>query len=78
VTFDSANFRSRFTEEAQAVERKLEAIVGAYHWDRSDPETDYYNERFHRDIRITEDKSEWKKMEAAKVAAARQSEGARV
>ena len=78
VTFDSANFRSRFTEEAQAVERKLEAIVGAYHWDRSDPETDYYNERFHRDIRLTEDKSEWKRMEAAKVAAARQSEGARV
>ncbi len=78
ATFDSANFRSRFTEEAQAVERKLEGIVGAYHWDRSDPETDYYNERFHRDIRITEDKSEWKRMEAAKVAAARQSEGARV
>jgi hypothetical protein len=75
VTFDSARHRSRFTPEAQAVERKLEAIVGAYHWDRSDPSTDYYNERFHKDVRITEDKAEWQKMEAAKVAAARAAEG---
>jgi len=75
ATFDSAHFRSRFTPEAQAVERKLEAIVGAYHWDRSDSMTDYYDEAFHRDIRITEDKAEWQRMEAAKVAAARAAEG---
>ena len=37
--------------------------------------TDYYDEAFHRDIRITDDKTEWKKMEAAKVAAARVAEG---
>ena len=74
ATFDSAHFRSRFTPEAQAVERKLEAIVNAYHWDRSDSMTDYYNERFAKDVRLTEDKSKWQKVEAAKVAAARARE----
>jgi len=74
ATFDSAHFRSRFTAEAQAVERKLEAIVNAYHWDRSDSMTDYYNERFAKDVRITEDKGEWQRTEAAKVAAARAAE----
>ena len=74
VTFDSARFRSRFTPEAQAVERKLNAIVGAYHWDRSDSSTDYYDERFARHVNITEDKAEWKKVEAAKIAAARAAE----
>ena len=75
VTFDSANHRSRLTPEAQAVERKLNAIVDAYHWDRSDSMTDYYNERFAKDVRLTEDKAEWQKLEAAKVAAARAAEG---
>ncbi len=50
--FDSARFRSRFTPDAEAVERKLEEIVSAYHWDRSDPQSDYYNARFHKDIRL--------------------------
>jgi hypothetical protein len=75
LTFDSANFRSRFTTEAQEVDRKLTAIVDAYHWDRSDPVTDYYNERFAKDVRLTEDKSEWQKLEAAKVTAANVAEG---
>jgi hypothetical protein len=75
VTFDSAHFRSRFTPQAQEVERKLNAIVSAYHWDRSDSSTDYYDERFARHVNITEDGGEWKKVEAAKVAAARAAEG---
>ena len=74
ATFDSANHRSRFTPEAQKVEQRLSAIVAAYHWDRSDSMTDYYNERFAKDVRLTEDKGEWKKLEAAKVAAARAAE----
>ncbi len=75
ATFDSSRFRSRFTPRAQEVERKLEAIVDAYHWDRSDSMTDYHNERFSKDIRLTENAAEWKKIEAAKVAAARADEG---
>ncbi len=75
ITFDSSRFRSRFTPQAQEVERKLNAIVNAYHWDRSDSSTDYYDERFARHITITEDGGEWKKVEAAKVAAARAAEG---
>src|SRR5262249_59705006 len=75
VTFDSSNYRTRFTPEAQEVERKLNAIVDAYHWDRSDLMTDYYNERFAKDVRLTENAQEWKRIEAAKVAAARAAEG---
>ena len=75
VTFDRTNHRSRFTPEAQAVERSLEAIVDAYHWDRSDFLTDYYNERFHRDVRIEEGKGEMQRLEAEKLAAARAAEG---
>jgi hypothetical protein len=71
VSYDSSRFRSRFTPKAQEVEVKLNAIVDAYHWDRSDHMTDYYNERFHKDVRLTEDKGEWQRMEAAKVAAAK-------
>jgi hypothetical protein len=50
--FDSGRFRTRYSTEAEALQQKLEAIVGAYHWDRSDPMTDYYNERFHKDVRL--------------------------
>jgi hypothetical protein len=75
VTFDSANHRSRFTPKAQEVERKLSAIVNSYHWDRSDSMTDLYNERFAKDVRLTENKGDWQKLEAAKVAAARAAEG---
>jgi len=50
--FDSGRFRTRYSTEAEKLEQKLEEIVGAYHWDRSDPMSDYYNERFHKDIRL--------------------------
>lgn len=75
ITFDRANYRSRFTREAADVERRLEAIVDAYHWDRSDSMTDYYNERFAKHVELVEDAEEWKRIEAAKVAAARADEG---
>jgi len=71
VSFDREHFTSRFTPEAQSVLTKLEAIVNAYHWDRSDPVTDYYNARFHRTVRVTEDAAMWKAIAAAKVEAAR-------
>jgi hypothetical protein len=76
VTFDSSRYRSRFTPAAQEVERKLNAIIDAYHWDKSDSMTDYYHERFARNVRLTEDAGDWKRMEAAKVAAARAAEDA--
>jgi hypothetical protein len=50
--FDSDRFRSRYTPEAETLQKKLEAIVGAYHWDRSDPQTDYFHSRFHKDVRL--------------------------
>ncbi len=50
--FDSGRFRTRYSAEAEKLQQKLEEIVGAYHWDRSDPMSDYYNERFHKDIRL--------------------------
>jgi hypothetical protein len=50
--FDSGRFRTRYSGEAEKLQQKLEEIVGAYHWDRSDPMSDYYNERFHKDIRL--------------------------
>ena len=50
--FDSGRFRTRYSAEAENLQQKLEEIVGAYHWDRSDPMSDYYNERFHKDIRL--------------------------
>lgn len=78
VTFDSANHCSRFTPKAQKVEQKLSAIVDSYHWDRSDSMTDLYNERFAKYIRLTENKDEWLKFEAAKIAAARAAEAARL
>jgi hypothetical protein len=50
--FDSGRFRTRYSAEAEKLQQKLEEIVGAYHWDRSDPMSDYYNERFHKDVRL--------------------------
>jgi hypothetical protein len=50
--FDSGRFRTRYSAEAEKLQQKLEDIVGAYHWDRSDPMSDYYNERFHKDVRL--------------------------
>lgn len=70
VEFDRQRFTGRFTEEAQYVERMLNQIVDAYHWDKSDSMTDYYNERFARDVRITTKKGEWEAIERQKLAEA--------
>ena len=70
VAFDRGRFRSRYTTEADGLLAKLNAIVNAYHWDRSDPVSDYHNERFGRDVKL-DDEGEWKRINAEKVAAAR-------
>jgi hypothetical protein len=74
MTFDRAHHRSRFTPEAEALEQKLNAIVDAYHWNRSDSSTDYYNERFARHVEVKENEGAWKRVELAKIAAARAAE----
>jgi hypothetical protein len=70
VSFDRDKYRSRHTPEADSVVAKLNAIVDAYHWDNSDPMTDYHHERFGRDVKL-DDEGEWKRINAEKVAAAR-------
>jgi hypothetical protein len=72
VELDRMHFSSRFTLEAQQVDRMLNRIVTAYHWDRSDPMSDIYNERFHRDVRVTPRDGEWEAIEREKLAAARE------
>jgi hypothetical protein len=74
MTFDRAHYHSRFTPEAEALEQKLNAIVDAYHWDRSDSMTDYYNERFARHVEVKENEGALKRVELAKIAAARAAE----
>ena len=71
VEFDREHFASRFTLHAQHVERVLERIVDAYHWDRSDLQNDYYNERFARHVRIETKKGEWDAVEREKLDEAR-------
>jgi hypothetical protein len=44
----------------------------AYHWDRSDRMSDIYNERFHRDVRVTPRDGEWEAIEREKLAVARE------
>jgi hypothetical protein len=70
VEFDRDRFRSRYTPEAESALATLDAIVGAYHWDRSDPVTDYYNERFGRDVKLDTSK-EWERINEATRAEAR-------
>ena len=70
VSFDRDHFRSRYTPEAERVLATLNALVDAYHWDRSDPVTDYYNERFGRDVKLDTAK-EWERINEAKRAEAR-------
>jgi hypothetical protein len=72
VELDRMHFSNRFTLEAQHVDRMLNRIVTAYHWDRSDPMSDIYNERFHRDVRVTPRDGEWEAIEREKLAAARE------
>ena len=70
VSCNRDRFRSCYTPEADALLAKLNAIVDAYHWDRSDPMTDYHNERFGREVKLDDD-GEWKRINEEKVAAAR-------
>ncbi|MFI5296767.1 MAG: DUF3560 domain-containing protein [Polyangiales bacterium] len=71
LSFDSDRFKSRLTPEAQRVERALNEIVNAYHWDKSDSSTDYYNERFARYVKVDEDADQRKLLTVTKLAAAR-------
>jgi hypothetical protein len=75
VSFDRDHHRSRFTHAAQEVEQTLNAIIGAYHWDKSDSMTDLYHERFAKHVEVKEDDGAWRRIEAAKVADARAAEG---
>jgi hypothetical protein len=68
MAFARDRFATRYTPEAEQVLKGLAAIVDAYHWDRSDPSTDYYHARFGRDVRL-DDEEEWKRINAEKVAA---------
>ena len=68
MRFDREHYRTRFTPRAEAVERSLNAIVDAYHWDRSDLMTDYHNERFAKHVEVKEHEGAWKKLELAKLA----------
>jgi len=70
VSFNRDSFSTRYTPQAESVLAALNAIVGAYHWDRSDPVTDYYNERFGRDVKLDTAK-EWERINEAKRAEAR-------
>ena len=44
--------------------------VAVGNWDRSDLVSDYYNERFGRDVKL-DDAGQWSRINAQKVAAAR-------
>jgi hypothetical protein len=82
VVIDDANwtvldsrYKTRFTDRALEVEKKLEAIVDAYHWDRSDPMSDIYNERFARTVKVEQAPGEYAGIEKAKLAEARARRG---
>lgn len=82
VVIDDANwtvldsrYKTRFTDKALDVEKKLEAIVDAYHWDKSDPMSDIYNERFARTVKVEQAPGEYMAIEKAKLAEARQRRG---
>ena len=72
---DRDRFASRYTPRAQAVLDKLNEIVNAYHWDKSDPMTDYYHERFARHVSVEHAKGEYSDLEKRKLAEARSKEG---
>jgi hypothetical protein len=68
---DRDRFKSMYTTAAQATLDKLHAIVNAYHWDKSDPMSDVYNERFARHVNLEHAKGEYSGIEKAKLAEAR-------
>jgi hypothetical protein len=75
MTLDRTRHKSRFTPRAQLVLDKLEEIVNAYHWDRSDPMSDVYNERFARHVSVEHAKDEYADIEKEKLAEARARRG---
>ena len=75
MTLDRTRHKSRFTPRAQLVLDKLEEIVNAYHWDRSDPMSDVYNERFARHVSVEHAKDEYANIEKEKLAEARARRG---
>lgn len=54
VFFNRDKRLSRYAPQAETVRAKLEAIVKAYHWDKSDLMTDHHHSRFHYDVRLDE------------------------
>ena len=70
VELDRARNLSRLTDEARRVERTLNAIVDGYHWDRSDPMTDYSNVRFYRHVDVEPKAGEWEAIKRQKLAEA--------
>ncbi len=54
VSFNRDSFRTRYTARAETVLATLEAIVKAYHWDRSDLSSDYHHSRFSYDVQLYE------------------------
>jgi hypothetical protein len=63
ISYDKAHGKSRYTPEVDRVLAKVNAIVDAYHWDRSDVTAGYHHERFHRSVRVDEG-SEWTQLNA--------------
>lgn len=62
VSFNRDNPHGRYTHQAETVLAKLESIVKAYHWDKSDLMADYHHSRFHYSIRLDEG-DEFKRIE---------------
>jgi len=67
ISHDHASGRSRHTPKADAVLATLNAIVDAYHWDRSDLQTDFHHQRFYRDV-VVDEGDEWKRTKEQKIA----------
>lgn len=67
--------QTRLTRRAEEVHDKLEAIVNAYHWNKSDPMSDVYNERFARSVSVESAPGEYEAIERAKVDEARRRRG---
>lgn len=61
VAADAYHFATnvdRFTAEATSALETLESIVDAYRWDRSDPQTDYFNCNFYKHVSFSTEVTE--------------------
>ena len=70
-----SRYKSNLTDRAEAVQAKLEEIVNAYHWDKSDPMSDVYNERFARSVKVESAPGEYAAIEKAKLKEVRERRG---